>query len=137
MTQSHTITKIGLVVIRERRLLVVRKDGSPWYILPGGRPEPNENDTMTLEREITEELSARLDVTSVSFIGTFSDRAANEPDSIVEIRLYNGEIQGLLLPANEIVEYRWLDPADALLREQLAPSIANQILPYLLTANLL
>ncbi len=126
----QTVTKVGLAIIRGGRLLLVRKRGSTRWILPGGRPEPGEDDTTTLARELGEELACALRPGSVHALGEFSDRAANEPDTVVTVRLYEGEVDGLPVPSEEIEELRWFDPvADD--PAQLADSIRNRILPFL------
>ena len=44
------IRKIGLCVVRRRRLLVLLKEGGSTYILPGGKPEKGETDEEALAR---------------------------------------------------------------------------------------
>ena len=56
------ITKIGLAIVDANHLLLVRKRNSSFYILPGGKPEPGEDDIAALCREIDEELGCRIDV---------------------------------------------------------------------------
>ena len=129
-SDKHNILKVGLAVIHERHLMLVRKQGTQMFILPGGRHEDGEDDKAALQREIEEELNCKLKLESICFIGDFSDAAANEPDSVVTIRLYLGQVDGIATPSNEIEEIRWLCPFDAP-GMKIAPSIANKILPYL------
>ena len=50
---TREITKIGLAVMDGERVLLVKKRGSDFLILPGGKPEKNETDAQTLSRNST------------------------------------------------------------------------------------
>jgi 8-oxo-dGTP pyrophosphatase MutT (NUDIX family) len=121
------ITKAGLLVVRERRILLCRKKrGTSLLILPGGRVEPEETPLECLHREIKEELGgAQLE--SVSYLAAYSDRAAGEPNKMVEILLYTGELRGDPRPSSEIGELIWFSKEEDW--SQLAPSLRNKILP--------
>lgn len=122
------ILKVGLAVVRDRRLLVVRKKGGRTFILPGGKPEPNEIEIMTLFREIGEELSTRpVDFT---YEGDFSAAAADLPGRTVTVRLYVGELEDEPRIADEIEEMAWID-VDGDAHVPIADSIAGQIVPHL------
>src|SRR5437867_1486385 len=129
------ITKIGLAVIDQDRLLLVRKRGSDFYILPGGKPESSETDTETLSREVEEELGCRIASDGLVFLGAFCDEAAGMPGVNVTIRLYAGALIGTPTPRSEIDEVLWWtrgkyqDPC-------LAPSLRNSILPFLFHCDL-
>ena len=77
---AREITKIGIALVQGDQLLLVRKRGSIAYILPGGKPEQNEGDVAALCREIEEELGCRLDISSLVFLGSFADKAADTED---------------------------------------------------------
>jgi 8-oxo-dGTP diphosphatase len=122
------IEKVGLAAFRQDRLLVVRKRGGAVFILPGGKPEGDENDLATLSREVDEELGCAVAQPILS--GVFKDRAAGIDNAVIIVRLYMGELVGKPLPRSEIQEIAWLDikkPHSL----PLAPSIVNYILPYL------
>lgn len=124
------IIKIGLAHLRNDEILLVRKRGSKYFILPGGKPEVGESDVAALGREIFEELGCALDMPTVKHIGTFSDRAAGTIDTQVTIRLYAGEIIGAPAPRSEIEGLAWisLENHPGVI---LAPSLQNSILPSL------
>jgi 8-oxo-dGTP diphosphatase len=124
------ILKIGLAVTAMGRLLVVRKKGTKSYILPGGKPEKGEDDVQALSREIEEELGCTLNPQTISYLGSFSDAAADMKGTRVTVRLYAAELIGEPSPRAEIETVKWYSPSiDS--GDILAPSIQNKILPYL------
>jgi 8-oxo-dGTP diphosphatase len=127
---TREITKIGLAVMDGDRVLLVKKRGSDFLILPGGKPEKNETDVQTLSRELDEELGCRLVSDQLTFLGTFADEAAGMPGVHVTIRLYAGSVVGTPIPHAEIDSIVWWTPT-AHHHSVLAPSLKNSILPFL------
>jgi 8-oxo-dGTP diphosphatase len=127
--QSREILKIGLAVTDGKRVLLVKKRGGHRFILPGGKPEAGEADLETLRREIHEELGCDIEPSSIQFLGSFSDVAADMVDVRVTVRLYRGELIGRPCAKSEIETLKWVGRSedDGLL----APSLRNQILPFL------
>jgi 8-oxo-dGTP diphosphatase len=130
MAVAKTIEKIGLAVLSYKSLLLVRKRESPWFILPGGKPEAGESDLDALIREVFEELSCGIDLSSVTYMAEFSNSAAGMIDTRVTVRLYLGVLCGAPRPSSEIVELLWYTP-DRLSSIPMAPSIEQQIVPFL------
>jgi 8-oxo-dGTP diphosphatase len=124
------IIKIGLAVIRDDCLLLVRKRGSDCLILPGGKPEGGEDDLTALTREIDEELGCTLDHERIRYLGNFRDRAAGQPDTEVVVKLYAGPLVGNPIPRAEIEQLIWYNPRTGS-GTGLAPSLTNSIVPYL------
>lgn len=127
---AREILKIGLAITEMGRLLVVRKKGTKSFILPGGKPEKGEDDLQALSREVEEELGCSLNPQTVSFLGSFSDTAADLHNTTVTVRLYTAELIGEPSPRAEIETIKWYSPSVDR-DEILAPSIQNQILPFL------
>jgi 8-oxo-dGTP diphosphatase len=127
----ENIYKVGLAVIDDKHILLLRKKESTTFILPGGRYEGNENDEEALRREIKEELTCDIDFSKLTFVGKYADKAANEPNKIININLYIGPIEGNIKLDNEIEEYVWFNPHKAQ-QIKLADSIKNKILPALI-----
>ncbi len=82
------------------------------YYIPGGTIEKNETDEETLVREIKEELSVDIIKDSINYIGTYEDVATTHPDSIVQIKLYLGEVLGELKPDSEVEKLEWFGKDD-------------------------
>lgn len=135
MTVS-VIDKVGLAVIRDRKLLLVRNAGTTKLLIPGGRREDNETDAEVLAREIREELACDIVMPSLLFMAVYSDVAANDPGRTVTIRLYLGELTGTLVPSAEVAEVVWFDPVvdDA---SRLSPIVRHQIVPHLVSRGFL
>jgi 8-oxo-dGTP diphosphatase len=127
---AREITKIGLALMDGDRVLLVKKRGSDFLILPGGKPERDETDTQTLSREVEEELGCRLVSEQLAFLGTFSDEAAGTPGVKVTIRLYAGSVVGTPMPHAEIDSIVWWTLSQYH-PWVLAPSLKNSILPFL------
>jgi|HubBroStandDraft_6_1064221.scaffolds.fasta_scaffold345078_1 8-oxo-dGTP diphosphatase len=124
------IIKIGLAVVQDGRLLLVRKRGTDCYILPGGKPERGEDDLTALRRELREELGCTLNPSHVCYLGAFHDRAAGLSDTDVVVKLYAGTLDGDPSPLAEIEQLMWFDPHTRA-NLKLAPSLSNSIVPYL------
>jgi len=124
----NVIHKVAAVVLREQRLLVVRKRDTRHFILPGGKPEPGEGELDTLSREVSEELGCG--VQRPRFLGEFTGPAAGIADARVVVRAYAAHLVGAPRAQAEIEETAWVDIRcpDRLL----APSIIEQIIPRLL-----
>jgi 8-oxo-dGTP diphosphatase len=133
MPSQRTIVKIGLAVMHDNRLLLVRKKGGQSYILPGGKPEEGEDDRQALFREIDEELGCAIDPHTLVFLGAFSDVAADLRDTTVVVRLYGAKLVGAPSPKSEIESLTWFAPEEE--QVTLAPSIQNRILPFLQSAG--
>jgi 8-oxo-dGTP pyrophosphatase MutT (NUDIX family) len=132
------VNKVGLLVLRDDRLLLCRKGrDTSKLILPGGRIEAGESDLECLAREVREELGD-VSLEAVEYLGTYQDRAAFDDPSIVKtlrIVLYRGRLRGHPTPSAEIAELVWFGPDSD--RRDLTPILLNRILPDLIARDLL
>jgi 8-oxo-dGTP diphosphatase len=130
--------KVGLLAVRDGKILLCRKKlGTSLLILPGGCREPGESALNCLSRELREELGEVV-ASGVELVGVYTDRAAGSETAhpkTVRIELYRGELIGEPVASSEIGELVWFGERDD--RDQVAPSIANKILPDLLARGIL
>lgn len=125
------LSTVGLLLIHNTHLLLVRKRNTRTFMLPGGKMDVGEQEIPCLEREIQEELQCQLQRASLHALGAFTDVAAHEPNTLVTMKLYKGQIVGTARASREIEEIHWFDlqkPHEILL----APLVQNQILPVAL-----
>lgn len=129
------IIKYGLLVIKDRRFLINRKKGTKLFLMPGGKPEFGESIEDCLIREIKEEHGCDLVKESIDFFGEFEDMAANELDTIIQMKVYSGKIIGEPRADSEIEEQRWFGHGDN--KDILSHIIKNKILPAVIDKGLL
>ena len=125
--------KVGfLVQDASGRFLMCRKDrDTSRLILPGGRIEDGETDMECLGRELIEELG-QVTARNVQWLGVYTAIAHHDDPSIrktLEIRLYQGELEGTPVASGEIRELFWFGKDDD--PGLLTPIFTDHILPDL------
>lgn len=128
-TADRTIRISTIVVFREGRMMLVRKNGLDEFILAGGKQEPGESDLDAVVRELRDETGCLPDG-ELRRIGVFKDAAAGSPGVEVEVTVHTGDLAGEPVPMAEIAEIRWVDPERP--DVAIAPSLRNLIIPYFL-----
>jgi 8-oxo-dGTP diphosphatase len=131
----NKIIKYGLIILNNGKFLINRKFNTKLFLMPGGKPEENENIKDCLIREIMEEHSVELIRDSIGFFGDFEDIAANEPDTMIFMKLYTGKIRGIPKISMEIEEQRWFGRDDD--PNILSPLLKNKILPALIARKII
>lgn len=102
---SRIVCKSGALIVQEGKLLLVRKAGLDWWILPGGKLESGESPEVALKREIGEEL--QCGVASKRFIGLYLDDWIERSNEKIAILAFHAELEGEPIISDEIVEMRW------------------------------
>ena len=126
------ILKVALALIRNSKVLMAKNFGIDKYYIPGGTIEKNETEMETLIREIKEELNVDLIKDSIRYFGTFEDVATTHPDSIVQVRLYFGDIIGKLKPNSEVEKLAWFGKDDdwevlgSVAKTKIMPALAQE-----------
>jgi len=98
--------KIGALIMRNKKILMCRKEGEPHFILPGGRPEGSETPGQALARELKEELGVKL--VSSRYWKTWDAIHFKDKDTIVKMEIYFVEIEGEPEAQGEIAEFKWI-----------------------------
>jgi len=126
------IRKIVGCLIRDNKLLVVRKKGKDICTSLGGRPEPGETEEETLRREVKEEIDCEV-VTS-TYLGTFEEKAVFD-DAIVRLVSYVIDIKGTpRLIDSELEELKWVTAKE---ETHLADGLKKHIMPSLVQKGFL
>lgn len=119
----------ALVLDPAGQTLLVRKRGTTAFMQPGGKIEAHELPVHALARELEEELGLQIDPAQAAFLRQFSAPAANEPGFVVQAQIFQLTIDTEVMPAAEIEEVIWVDPATDPVVE-LAPLTRDLILPF-------
>lgn len=110
MQQLNIIYKTALAVFKDKKLLMVRsaKNEEVFYTL-GGKIEPGETDLDCLHREVKEEVNSRVVSSSLRFIKEFEAPAFGKPNTLINVKLYAGDLMDEPTPSSEIVEIQYFD----------------------------
>lgn len=96
---------ICAAIIQRSKILLVRKKKT--WILPGGKPEENEDDLSCLVREFSQELP-RLKLSNVRQYKAIPGIAPHKGDKILAI-IYLADASGEITPSAEINASVWSD----------------------------
>lgn len=98
-------TAISAISFEENKLLIVKKQET--WILPGGKPKPNEtNDIDCLLRECGEELPDAVFVVKNKY-RDFTGKTPNKGDMLT-VKAYFAEVSGSIKPSAEISESKFV-----------------------------
>lgn len=136
MSQQPKIHKIGAIIVKDKKILVVHKqfEDRAEYIIPGGRPESGESHEDTLRRELQEELG--VDLLSYKQFGSFQEIAIFENIPIF-MDVYFTEISGTPKPRTEIKKLVWIDKDYEKQGIQLGTVLSRHVIPKLVNDGLL
>lgn len=103
----------ALLTNTEGKLLVVRKQHSPFYMMPGGKIEAGETPFETLQRELVEELDLSIRSEDAVYLGKHTAIAVNEANTRVHSTIYHVHTSRNYFRAlAEIAEVQWLSKTD-------------------------
>ena len=103
------IDKIGAIVIKDNKMMIVREKDIDIFFIPGGVRESNETDEQVLEREMMEE--AGVNITNIRFYSKFTAKAS-KGSGMVTVKSYFCDTVEEPRPAGEIGEIKWVGRND-------------------------
>lgn len=107
MTQ---LQKAGALIIKDKKLMIVKPHGKPFFINPGGKYEAGESAKDCLKRELKEELDVEL--RSCEHYKTYDIIKAAHSGLPLSLELYHVSIEGEPKPSAEIEKIEWLSVED-------------------------
>lgn len=122
------IVVAAVALVRDGRVLTVRKRGTDRFMLVGGKLEPGESARDAALRETLEEVG--LEIGSATPLGEFFSEAANEPGNTLHSTVFWVESDADPVASAEIAEVRWTPLSGH--PDDLAPMLEHHVLPVLL-----
>src|SRR5882762_6837940 len=105
-----TLVTAGLVVIKDRKLLLAFSNNKQAFYLPGGKTDEGETTLTALVREIREELNVELDPAAARFYTHITAPAFGERSGIImEQDCFLYDLQVSPAPAAEIGSLHYFD----------------------------
>lgn len=110
MPQYKTIyLASALITNTAGELLTVRKKGSIYYMMAGGKIETGETPLEALQRELQEELNLNLKPNDIHYLGTHQTQAVNETNTLVHATVFHITTTSTsFTPHAELEEIKWL-----------------------------
>ena len=110
MCKIKFIRTVGLLVIKNDKLLLAYSNNKRAWYLPGGKIETNELPQQSLVREIWEELTLKIDVKLLKFYCHITAPAYGEEENLImEQDCYLYELHENISPNNEIGAIKFFD----------------------------
>ena len=105
-----TLITAGLVVVRDRKLLLAFSNNKKAFYLPGGKTDEGETTAEALVREIREELNVALDPGALQFYMHVEALAFGEKEAtLMKQDCFRADLPVMPSPAAEIGDLRYFD----------------------------
>jgi 8-oxo-dGTP diphosphatase len=107
VSRKNTMVRwAGLLLIRNKKVLMVRESGKEFFMLPGGRVNKGEKIEEALRRELREELGV-----SLIKVRRFKERnlPGKAEGEIMNFTVFKGEVLGSPTPSSDIEEVKWVN----------------------------
>ncbi len=110
MCKIKFIRTVGLLVIKNNKLLLAYSNNKRAWYLPGGKIETDELPQQSLVREIWEELTLKIDVKLLKFYCHITAPAYGEDENLImEQDCYLYELHENISSNNEIAAIKFFD----------------------------
>lgn len=115
---------VGLVVIKDNKLLLAYSNNKKAWYLPGGKLDALETPVQALLREVEEELNLQMEADELQFYTHISAPAFGENVNIqMEQDCYLYKLNKPIQPSNEIVAVQFFDYPSYLLEAAQVPGV--------------
>lgn len=120
MKRIHTA---GLIVVKDRKLLLAfSKNKQAWY-LPGGKIDEGETALQAVRREVEEELNISIPEEELEWYYHITAPAFGEVDLQMEQDCFLHELKEAIMPSAEIGDVRYFDPEMYAKEEHQVPGV--------------
>lgn len=120
--QLHTV---GLLLIKDKKLLLAFSNNKQAYYLPGGKIDKGESTQTALIREIAEELNIVLRPDKLKYYTHITAPAFGEDNLIMEQECFMYEDDVNPKPSGEIRDVKWFTLLEYLQEKNIAPGAAK------------
>ncbi|MFH1500669.1 MAG: NUDIX domain-containing protein [archaeon] len=103
--------KIAAIILKDKKLLMVRKENEPHFIMPGGRATGRDSKKDTLRRKLSDELNVRLVHMDPVPYGTWEAPHFRDEGKVVRMETYLVSIEGTPLKSGGIEQIAWITSA--------------------------
>ncbi|HEX3935006.1 MAG TPA: NUDIX domain-containing protein [Puia sp.] len=124
-----TLITAGLVILKDRKLLLAFSNNKKAFYLPGGKTDQGETTAEALVREIREELNVSLDPGALRFYTHVEALAYGEKeDTLMKQDCFRAELPAMPRPAAEIGDLRYFDTHHYRLEPEQVPGVITVML---------
>ena len=123
---TTTLITAGLIVIKDKQLLLAFSNNKQAFYLPGGKSDPGETTVDTILREVFEELNIQLSPKNLQFYTHITAPAFGEQTGVImEQDCYISTLQHDPVPSAEIGELRYFNTAAYQLQSHRPPGVVE------------
>ncbi len=110
---NHLHLACALITNEYNEMLIVKKQNTEVFIMPGGKIEHGETPEQALQRELLEEIKTSINLQQMTLLGHHTTIASNEKNTQVTARIFHIKLAKTQIKvANEIQEAFWMNYQD-------------------------
>jgi 8-oxo-dGTP pyrophosphatase MutT (NUDIX family) len=118
------ITTVGLISIKNKKLLLAFSRNKQAYYLPGGKIDAGESPGQALAREVREELNSSIDTAKLEFYMHVTADAYGEPGKVImEQDCFIYDLDGEPSPSAEVTDLNYFSCASYTLEPAQVPGV--------------